>query len=209
MALYISRYCRIRLNSEEKDQVMIKTFDTESVENKDAASLYKRFSLEYPKYFKMDQVSRYGILAAECMFKGYDWQQKYSGTEVGIVLADAFGSLDTDMEFQKTIQSGDNFFPSPAIFVYTLSNIVMGEICIRYKIKGENMFFMSERLDAFLLSDYVTGLFDHKNIKAALTGWVDYINGQPEILLIFVENQPVNQQTNMQFNKKTIELLYS
>lgn len=205
--LSISRFCRIRIHPDQKDQLIIKTIDNEYVVSNDVLSLYQQAGLEYPKYFKMDHISKYGILAAEWMFKEYNWQHKYNETEIGIVLSDAFGSLDTDIEFQKTIQSGDNFFPSPAIFVYTLSNIVMGELCIRYKIKGENMFFLSETFDAALLQDYVTALLSKKQTKAVLTGWIDYINGQPEILILFVEQD--DPQTGIKFDKKNIELLYT
>ena len=42
--------------------------------------------------------------------------------------------------FQETIQHADSYYPSPALFVYTLPNIVTGEIAIRNKYYGETSF---------------------------------------------------------------------
>jgi len=205
MNLLISSYCRIYSDSGNTENIIIKTFDNELIESNDSVLLYKHSEMEYPKYFKMDQISKFGILAAEWMFKSNNRRNNYQDTEIGVVLSSANGSMDTDLEFNKTIESKDNFFPSPAIFVYTLSNIVMGELCIRYKMKGENAFFISEKFNADLLMDYITDLLVKKKSEAILTGWIDYINGKPDVLLIFVEK---GVEGKMNFNKKNIELLY-
>jgi hypothetical protein len=205
MNLLISSYCRIYSDSGNTEKVIIKTFDNELIESNDPILLYKHSEIEYPKYFKMDQISKFGILAAEWMFKNNNTRNNYQDTEIGVVLSSANGSMDTDLEFNKTIESKDNFFPSPAIFVYTLSNIVMGELCIRYKMKGENAFFISEKFNADLLIDYITNLLVKQKSEAILTGWIDYINGKPDVLLFFVEK---GVDGKMNFNKKNIELLY-
>jgi 3-oxoacyl-(acyl-carrier-protein) synthase len=205
MNLLISSYCRIHSDPGNIENVIIKTFDNELIEPNDAILLYKYSEIEYPKYFKMDMISKFGILAAEWMFKNNNARNKYQDRDIGVILSNANGSMDTDLEFNKTIESMDNFFPSPAIFVYTLSNIVMGELCIRYKMKGENAFFISEKFDADLLISYATDLLLSGKSEAILTGWIDYINGKPDVLLLFVEKCLDGE---MNFNKKNIELLY-
>jgi hypothetical protein len=205
MNLSVSAYCRIKQHPDNRENLIIETFDNEFVLINDMAVLYRESGMEYLKYFKMDQVSKFGILAGEWLFKRGNFREKYADQEIGIVLANSNGSLDTDMEFYKTIESKDNFFPSPAIFVYTLSNIVMGELCIRHKIKGENAFFVSEMPDFDLLMDYVRNLFESRNMKSVVTGWVDYINGKPDVLLLFVEK---GTDEKMEFNKKNIGILY-
>ena len=48
-----------------------------------------------------------------------------------LVLSNANASLDVDLKYAKTMQTG----ASPALFVYTLPNIVIGEISIRIILK--------------------------------------------------------------------------
>ena len=209
MTFIISRFCRIHTDALQSDCIHIQTNELDVVLKNDLTELYKHAGMEYPKFFKMDHLSKYGILATEYMFNGYDLKTNYPETAVGIVLENASGSLDTDAEFQKTINNKETFFPSPAIFVYTLSNIVMGEICIKYKIKGENMFFLSETIQYQLLENYVTDLFNNKMIQSAIVGWVDYTQAKPDVLVLFVE-QTQDTETHAQvFSSKQIELLYN
>jgi hypothetical protein len=208
MTYSISRFCRIKVDSSKSECVHIQTDSMNETLKNDLMDLYKYTAMEYPKFFKMDQLSKYGILAMEFMCKGYDFKAKYGENEIGIILSNASGSLDTDVEFQKTINNKETFFPSPAIFVYTLSNIVMGEICIKYKIKGENMFFLSETLQSDLLESYVSDLFDKKSIRSAIVGWVDCTQGNPNVLLMFVEQSQQTEIHASAFSSKQIELLY-
>ena len=53
-------------------------------------------------------------------------------------------SLDSDLKHQSGIE---NNAVSPAVFVYTLPNIVIGEISIKYKWKSEGVFFIDEEID--------------------------------------------------------------
>jgi hypothetical protein len=208
MAYIISGFCRIKVEPSQPDFVSIETVEGKELVKNDPAALYSHLGLEYPKYFKMDALSKYGILAAEKIIKKRDIKAAYLDTDIGIVISNASGSLDTDIEFQKTITNKENFFPSPAIFVYTLSNIVMGEICIKYKIKGENMFFLSESIQAELLKSYTVQLFNKKTIKAALVGWIDYSQGKPDVLLVLVEQGLGNNSSEIEFTARQIELLY-
>jgi hypothetical protein len=206
--LAISHFCRLRTDFHQTDHIYIQTEDQTHVLKNDFLELYKHLNIDYSKYFKMDALSKYGILAAEFALKFPFKNSQYSETQVGIVLSNATGSLDTDAEFQKTINNKDNFFPSPAIFVYTLSNIVMGELCIKYKIKGENMFFLSESIPTQLLESYVLDLFERKKIETAVVGWVECTNGQPDVLLLLVEKNTITSHVGVAFTSTQIELLY-
>ena len=62
-------------------------------------------------------------------------------------------------------------FPSPALLVYTLPNIVTGEIAIKHKITGENSFFIEPTFNAELLHNYTELLL--KENDAALCGWLN------------------------------------
>lgn len=208
MTYIISRFCRISSDLDQANSVRIKTNTIDEIQSNEFSDLYKGASLDYPKYFKMDGISKFGILAAEYLLMGIDLKTKYAETEMGIVLSNASGSLDTDTEFQKTINNKVSFFPSPAIFVYTLSNIVMGEICIKHKIKGENMFFLSESIQFDLLESFVSDLFDKQSIEVAIVGWVEYSFGKPDVLLLLVEKTLLEGTNEMKFASHHIESLY-
>ena len=88
------------------------------------------------------------------------------------------GSLDDDQTYQQTIQSADNYFPSPAVFVYTLSNIVTGEIAIRHRIMGESTCYVTETFSpqtALALSE--CAFLPEKEVDHQIFGWCDYLDG--------------------------------
>jgi hypothetical protein len=62
----------------------------------------------------------------------------------GIVLSNSNASLDADIKYYDSVAN----IPSPALFVYTLPNIVIGEISIKHSFKGENAFFIFDSFDA-------------------------------------------------------------
>ena len=93
------------------------------------AQLYRNIGMSYPKFFKMDRLCKAGILGAEMLLKDYDFDHENVKADWGIVLMNSASSLDNDRRYQETIAT-DNYYPSPAVFVYTLANIVTGEIAI-------------------------------------------------------------------------------
>jgi hypothetical protein len=131
----------------------------------------------------MDQLCKLGFLAAEILLKDLNHEKKYGDTETGLVLCNARASLDVDLKYAKTIQTG----ASPALFVYTLPNIVIGEISIRHRFKGENAFFVFKRFDGNFIAEYVNGLFDQKLVKSCICGWVDILKEDYRAILFLVE----------------------
>lgn len=139
---------------------------------KNLTGLYRSLGLDYSKFFKMDGLCKLGFLAAEFLLKDLTAAEKEN---MGIVLFNRAGSLATDRNYQATLKEGE-YFPSPAVFVYTLANIVTGEIAIRHKIYGETSFYILERPDQEqmrLLAE--TALASSAN-RYVLTGWVDFEN---------------------------------
>ncbi len=131
-------------------------------------SLYKHLNLKYGKYFKMDLLSKLGFLSAEILLDGVEGI-KSETDEVAIVLANKSSSLNTDANYQKSISE----IPSPAVFVYTLPNIVIGEISIRHKLYGEHMFFVQQEYKKEELLKYTESLFNETNTKFAIVGWLE------------------------------------
>ena len=100
--------------------------------------LYRRFAGDYPKFFKMDTLCRLGFIAAEILLK-----DKSQISNMSVILANRSASIKNDTDYLATISSG-NYYPSPSLFVYTLPNIVTGEIAIRHHIQGETSFYILE-----------------------------------------------------------------
>ena len=144
---------------------------------------YQHFGLQYPKFYKMDNLSRLGWLAAELLLKDSFDVSAYRPEDVAIVLSNANSSLDTDYKYEATTKD----IPSPSVFVYTLPNIVIGEICIRHGFKGENAFFLSEGFDAGLIGRYVGYLLEQDIAQACICGWVEWLGGSYKAVLFLVE----------------------
>lgn len=135
--------------------------------------LYRQFVGDYPKFFKMDSLCKLGFLASELLLGSLSAEQKENAS---IILFNKNGSLISDRNYQQTI-SDSNFFPSPALFVYTLANIITGEIAIRHKIYGETSFYILPNKDEEVMERIVKNIFLTSHPTFVLTGWVDYENG--------------------------------
>ncbi|ANF53144.1 3-oxoacyl-ACP synthase [Chryseobacterium glaciei] len=132
-----------------------------------AKEAYKSLELNYPKFHKMDNLSKLAFLASEIILKDGDH------SKTAIVLANRSSSLDTDFKYQESINSQENFFPSPAVFVYTLPNICVGEISIKHKMQTENAFFVLDEFDEKFLNDYSEQILQSGKAEKVLCGWVE------------------------------------
>lgn len=132
--------------------------------------LYHKIAGDYPKFYKMDYLCKLGFLASELLLKEISSELKENAS---IILFNRNSSLITDRKFQQTIQTG-NYFPSPSLFVYTLANIVTGEIAIRHKIMGETSFFILDKNDGIEIERIARNVFLTSDPSFILTGWIDY-----------------------------------
>lgn len=149
-------------------------------------ALYKALQVNYPKWYKMDRLAQLGILATELLFRGNAYNSAPAPFETAIVMANSHSSLDTDTRFTDQLQE----IPSPAVFVYTLPNIVIGEISIKYGIKGEQAFYIMDKPDAEFLLQYVQALFAEGQVKKCIVGWLDLFRDHYEAVLFLVTNEP-------------------
>ena len=135
--LYINASVTVKNKTVKRNGALYYSDESPEVEEF-LANLYKFSKAKYPKFYKMDQLSKLGWLTAEILIDDEFKEQNYRTDEVGIVLSNASASLDTDIRYYESVAD----IPSPALFVYTLPNIVSGEISIRHGFKGENAFFI-------------------------------------------------------------------
>ena len=136
-------------------------------------SVYKESGIKYPKYFKMDRLSKLGFIASEVLLKGEEFGSKYASNEVAVVISNSSSTIDVDTKYYKTVTDSDDI-PSPALFVYTLPNIMIGEICIRNEFRGEIGFLLNKQFNAEQIYNYTKNIFkNNKKTKACILGWVE------------------------------------
>ena len=134
-------------------------------------SIYKELGISYAKYFKMDALARLGFLAAELVSQSIEIEN-FAVEKVAQVLSNASSTIDIDTKYTESMAS----IPSPAQFVYTLPNIMMGEIAIRHGIRGENIFLVSQLPEANQLYFAVSDLFAKGTTDLCFTGWIEFVN---------------------------------
>ena len=198
---YINSWCRIRENRIiANGQTVFEAPGTDLTAF--LTGSYRHLDIGYPKFYKMDRLCQLGFLAAEALLAGRFDPAEYPPEAVAIVLANAHSSLDTDLRYQETMAT----VPSPALFVYTLPNIVTGEICIRHGFKGENTFFVFDHFDIPFMNDYTGQLLEESNARAVIGGWVDVWQNQYDAFFYLVEQ---NQKPgSILHNQQTIRDLY-
>jgi hypothetical protein len=180
--LYITASCVISAGAVYKNDVLVYSGVEDQVSDF-LAGIYHHIKPDYPKYYKMDNLSKLGWLATEILLKDSFKHQVYSAEQVGVVLSNSNASLDTDFRYFKTVQD----YPSPSLFVYTLPNIVTGEICIRHHFLGENAFFISDEFDPGFIANYTSGLFNIGAVECCICGWVELLAHQYTAALYLVE----------------------
>lgn len=168
---------------------------------------YKELGIEYPKYFKMDQLCQLAFLGAEVLLKDSDALVSNDKDKIAILLSNSSASLDTDQRYHDTISNASAYFPSPAVFVYTLPSIMCGEIAIRNGIRGENNFLATEGFDAGLLAQQTQILFSQTDTQACILGWAQFdVNGY-ELAFYLVEKNHV--EFSLKFNPDNLHEIYS
>ncbi len=169
---------------------------------------YQQLGIKYSKFYKMDNLSKLGWLAAEMLLKDSLDEGKYQPEDVGIIFMNASSSLDADLKYFKSTKE----FASPALFVYTLPNIVIGEICIKHKFRGENAFFIFEAFDADFMQKYVSNGINNNILQACICGWVEFIGEEYKAVLFLVEKNGGGDEladtVRVAFTKENLNKIY-
>lgn len=182
-------------------------FDSSAAADQKLETAYRALGVAYPKFFKMDAQSKLGWLSAEYLCEGSKLFTTANSKDVALVLSNRKSSLDTDEQYQQSLTDEEEFLPSPAVFVYTLANIVAGEICIRHGIKGENNFLISESFDATFLVNYVNILFEEELCQQCLVGWVEAYQGSLRSVFAYVE-KTTEEKAGLLFTIENLNQVY-
>lgn len=157
-------------------------FNTEDAWTK---TIYTKLDVSYPKFYKMDSLAKMAFLGLNLIEKANIIAPNES-EEVALIFANSSSSHATDMKFIESYE--ENGAPSPSLFVYTLPNILTGEISIFKKWYGENIFFINEKFDAEFFIEQIN-FYLRKGAKSCLCGWVNAMNDKEECIIFHVSNE--------------------
>ena len=133
--------------------------------------VYKTKIGNYPKFYKMDMLSRLAFVVSELLI-GCDEENDDHSNDRAVVLFNHSSSIIADRQYVKSIEI-DDFFPSPAAFVYTLPNITTGEIALRNGYHGETSFYILAERNEKLMQRVIKSTFIDRDIKSVIGGWID------------------------------------
>ena len=187
--IFIGSYCRITNEKFicDNEVILENSFETNSEFLKE---LYRLSDANYPKFHKMDLLCKASILACEFISK----KEKFAQTNTAIVLSNKNSSWISDEKHANSIY-GEDSTASPAVFVYTLPNIALGEISIRHQLFSENLFLIFDEFSAENLVPYGDLLLKENKAENLLTGWVEVEENELDVLIYFVKDQGENQHT--------------
>ncbi|WP_378187688.1 3-oxoacyl-ACP synthase [Aquimarina sp. W85] len=194
---YIASFCSIKNTKVIVDNKVVYSNNEKKTIKEFTKAVYKSLDIKYPKFYKMDELCKLGFLAAEALVR----TTEKLDDRTALVVSNRASSLATDRVYQQSIEDKENYFPSPAVFVYTLPNIILGELSIRHQFKGENAFFVSERFDAKLLIQYSKLLLDTNKASNVICGWVDLDTNKYDVFLAIISSKGNTILTEEQLNK--------
>lgn len=131
--------------------------------------LFGSVSEPYMKFSKMDDYCKLGTTAVELLLSKTGGLSQYNPYEIALVVNTDTGCIESDLAHLDNI-TADEYNSSPAIFVYTLPNVVAGEICIKNKFKGEGVTIVGKTEDP---KKIIEEFCCDANTKAAIYLYVD------------------------------------
>lgn len=165
----IRKCCSVQI-SEEGVVIDGSALKTEARGKELLTELYKNHISDYPKFYKMDALSKLAFVASELLLASAKADEDEGRA---VILFNRSSSVVSDKAYQQSISNADEFFPSPSVFVYTLPNIMTGEIAIRHGYRGEtSLYILAEKNDE-LMRRIVRSSFADAEMRTAIVGWVD------------------------------------
>lgn len=135
--------------------------------------IYKQLIGNYPRFYKMDLLCRLGFVASELLLKA-EGTDPYSTPESrAVALIGHSGSICADRNYLQSFVNPDDYYPSPERFVYTLPNIVTGEIAIRNHYHGETAFYMLPWRDNDIIQQLLCSTLADQATKSIIGGWLN------------------------------------
>ena len=133
--------------------------------------IYKKYLADGSRFFKMDLYSRLAYAATGLLAK--DALESCDPEDLALFIFTQNGSVLADRKHLSTFSDPKEFFPSPAIFINTLPNVVLGEIAVRNNIKGETTLVLLPERDEAALHRVIDATVSATRPSVMLYGWVD------------------------------------
>lgn len=133
--------------------------------------IYKTYIGDYPKFHKMDILSKLAFVAAEIALRRSG--NETHDEECAVVLFNGSSSIVADRKHIATFSKEGEFYPSPSVFLYTLPNIVTGEIAIKHGYKGETSLYILNEYNEHTISSVIKATFAQSSVKTMIAGWFD------------------------------------
>ena len=130
--------------------------------------IYKTCLDDNPKFYKMDLFSRVAYLASAMLLR-----EEKEVEEMPFILFNRSSSVLADRHHLRSCNGPEGFFPSPSVFVYTLPNVVMGDLAVHYGLKGETTLLILPEKDEALMERITGSVFTQTGARMMLTGWAD------------------------------------
>ncbi len=148
--------------------------------------VYRDQKINYPKFFKMDPLCKLAVLGSSLIL---DKIPEPEHSNIALVFANRSSCSDIDLKHLDTITGADNYFPSPANFVYTLPNIAIGELSIKYQLKTESAFFLFDTFNKPFLCTYSEALLQQNRASMVLCGWIEVFKDEYQGIFFIVSQE--------------------
>lgn len=200
LTLLIQNWIHLNSSTATKDgQPMLQDSYATAREPQD---VYRLLKYNYMKFFKMDLLCKWAWLGAEALLtdEGGALYEGIDKDKIAVVLMTSHGCIDVDKKYLAGMQN----IASPALFVYTLPNIMLGEISIRHGFKGEQLCLVDEQFNTEELYFWVSDLLHNRGMEACLCGWANAYDEHTDICLFWV----TKQEGKTLFTKDKLQELY-
>ncbi|MBR3291869.1 MAG: hypothetical protein IKI66_06775 [Bacteroidales bacterium] len=144
------------------------------LENRGSAlitEIFKKHLADGSRFFKMDLYSRLAYAATSLLAK--DALEGYDPEDLALIIFTQNGSVMADRKHLSTFSDPEDFFPSPAVFINTLPNVVLGEIAVKNNIKGETTLVLLPHRDEAAMNRIIEATVSATRPSVMLCGWVD------------------------------------
>ncbi len=167
------------------------------------SAVYRSTGADYPKFFKMDALCKAGFLLVEDIVRGCG-NTPLAPDDTSVVVFTASGTYITDLAFETTISDPDNCFPSPSVFVYSLPNIVAGEIAIRHGFTNETAVYLSSNFSPSQIEAIVS---DTLTVASnVLVAWIEVTSNHPSAIMFLISRNGNNDMPD--FNAENLAEIY-
>lgn len=148
--------------------------------------VYRHFEINYPKFYKMDPLCQISVVAMSILIEktGMVLNEK-----AALLLSNKSSCIDIDKKHLASISDAMHYYPSPANFVYTLPNIALGEISIKYKLRSENSFFIFDFFNPNFMVNYAQSLIELKQVPEVVCGWMEVNENNYKAIIYKVEEK--------------------